>query len=342
MENDLGSICDTIRSLRDNLPHNVGVSVKLRIPPDYSSNSSSSSRGRKVLKERMYRMMDAGVDLLTIHGRTIHEKKTKIRQCNWDAISDAVSIATEYSGSKERIPIIANGGIEQYRDVLECLGVTEANGVMSSEALLENPGLFSAQHEHQQSLTPKEVFQQQIQYAHEYLDLCILFPPLPGSLGKKGGSFNVIRSHLFKILYRYLEEQPDLRTALADSRNMVTIQSARDLINEMEKRYNDVMDIEYERLKQQGFLDGDKLVAQGEKLLWVDLKSSKNDSSWYRRHREAIKSNRMKIRGAQGDDNSLSSLSDEEKKIAIRERINKLKKQKMEKKEEDQQQQQVA
>ena len=50
----------------------------------------------------------------------------------------------------------------------------------------------------------------------------------------------------------------------------------------------------------------------------------------------------VKIRRAQGNDNSFSSLSVEEKKIAICKRINKLKKQKMEKKKEDQQQQQVA
>lgn len=41
------------------------------------------------------------------------------------------------------VPVIANGGIEHMDDVLRCLEVTGAAAVMSSEAVLENPGLFS-------------------------------------------------------------------------------------------------------------------------------------------------------------------------------------------------------
>ena len=86
------------------------------------------------------------------------------------------------------------------------------------------------------------------------LDLCILFPPLPGSLGKKGGSFNVIRSHLFKILYRYLEEQPDLRTALAEPKKMTTVQKARELVYELERRYSNV---DNEKESENGEMKGD-------------------------------------------------------------------------------------
>lgn len=41
------------------------------------------------------------------------------------------------------VPVIANGGIENMDDVIRCLEVTGAAGVMSSEAILENPGLFT-------------------------------------------------------------------------------------------------------------------------------------------------------------------------------------------------------
>ena len=74
-----------------------------------------------------------------------------------------------------------------------------------------------------------------------------------------------------------------------------------------------------------------------EKIGWNDLKSSKKNSSWYRRHRDAIASNKMKIRGAKSRSNFMTA---EEKKIAIMERIRKLKAQKEEKQMKKEQQQQ--
>ena len=145
-------------------------------------------------------MMDCGVDLITIHGRTLHENKIKVRECNWNAIRDARNIVQEYYDAQEEqeddddndhadsgdegnmkkkkkkwiIPIIAIGGIEDYDNVLQCFETTKANAVISSEALLENPGLFNPHHHHnqqEQSLTPKEIFHQQIRYCQQYLDL---------------------------------------------------------------------------------------------------------------------------------------------------------------------------
>ncbi len=48
------------------------------------------------------------------------------------------------------IPVVANGGIETGADAERLLRETGADAVMSSEALLENPGLFDG------SLTPME------------------------------------------------------------------------------------------------------------------------------------------------------------------------------------------
>ena len=325
MENDFTSVCQTIEALKANLPSNVGVSIKMRIPPEYNMNLE---KGREILQQRIHAMMDSGIDLLTVHGRTLHENKTKVRECNWNSILDARSTIQEYQGrGRSTIPLLANGGIEYYHNILECLDHTKANGVMSSETLLENPSLFVCP----ATNTPQENFKRQMQYCHEYLDLCILFPPIPGSLGKKGGSFNVIRGHLFKMLYRYLEEQPDLRTMLGEPKRMTTVQSAKDLLYELERRYDDVIDMEYQRLKVES---GN--TQKGRTKSWVDLKSSHPDSSWYRRHRDAIANNKMKIRGAKADNDANSSLSAEEKKRIILERISKLKEQKLQKKKRQQ------
>jgi len=41
------------------------------------------------------------------------------------------------------LPIICNGGIESLEDVERCLEYTKCDGIMSSEAVYENPALFN-------------------------------------------------------------------------------------------------------------------------------------------------------------------------------------------------------
>ena len=90
------------------------------------------------------------------------------------------------------IPVFANGGIEHYDDVQKCLDYTGCDAVMSSEALLEYPALFSGKFVTQEQLT------------HEYLDLCEKYP-LEKSKDKK-----VIKKHLFQFLYAGLQNNTNL------------------------------------------------------------------------------------------------------------------------------------
>eukprot|EP00547_Thalassionema_nitzschioides_P002253 CAMPEP_0194215286 /NCGR_PEP_ID=MMETSP0156-20130528/16991_1 /TAXON_ID=33649 /ORGANISM="Thalassionema nitzschioides, Strain L26-B" /LENGTH=526 /DNA_ID=CAMNT_0038943767 /DNA_START=200 /DNA_END=1780 /DNA_ORIENTATION=- len=293
MEESVDNVCNIISAMRRVIPRNVGISVKMRIPENVGE-----SVGDAILKERVCKLIDAGVDLLTVHGRTLKENKTKVQECNWDAIAQVVDIARAHS-ENNNFPVIANGGIEYSSDVQRCLAHTGASAVMSSEALLENPGLFSVEEKCDLDLSPEQIFQRQMRYCHEYLDFCILYPPVPGSLGKAGGSFNCIRGHLFKILYRYLEEQPDLRSKMAELLSMTSIQDARDLLHEIEGRYS---------------------ASDWNSKTSVDTR----DSSWYRRHRDAKTSSRIRTRG-QTSESELSGLSIAEKKLVIQRRIKKLK-----------------
>ena len=201
--------------------------------------------------------------MITVHGRTRFENKVTTAAADWDSIRQATDIARAYSGDSN-YPIFSNGGIEFGSDIQKCLDVTKASGVMSSESLLEVPGLFCHHADEQMAsdTTAKDLLERHLGYAEMYLDFATVFPPLSGSLGIKGGSFNVIRSHLFKILHRYLEENPSLRSWLGNQ-DLNSIKQARNLITDLRRGYSN-LDEEQLRLKN----------------------SWEKNSSWYRRHRK--------------------------------------------------------
>jgi tRNA-dihydrouridine synthase len=129
---------------------------------------STLSQGLKVpvtCKTRIYRndfersvklcetLVQAGASMLTIHGRSREEKGNLVADCDWSMIA---RLKAHFG---DRIPIIANGGIESMDDVQKCLNETMADGVMTSEAILENPALFT------RNLNDREEFRTQIDLA---------------------------------------------------------------------------------------------------------------------------------------------------------------------------------
>jgi tRNA-dihydrouridine synthase len=128
---------------------------------------------------------DCGVSMLTVHGREIISNKTLIGAANWDIIRQVKQTV--------KIPVIANGGISSYTDALRCLEYTGADGIMSAEALLENPKLFS---EGGDRLFRTDFARAQIQTAKEYLELVEGYT--------QDVNLSVVRGHLFKMLNRFL------------------------------------------------------------------------------------------------------------------------------------------
>lgn len=289
---------DVLTRLRRTLPKEVGVTAKIRLPPT-QADAQEGKLGHEfrfvdpiTIEERVRRLIDCGVDLLTVHGRTRFENKVAVGPVHWEDIHTAVATAREYSGDVN-FPVFSNGGIEYFSDIQKCFDKTSCSGVMSSESLLENPGIFDEQN----IATGRDILDRQLQYAEMYLDYCTVFSPLPGSLGIKGGSFNVARSHVFKMLHRYLEEQHDLRSWLGNQ-ELCTIQQARALLCELRSRYST--------------LDEEQL----------QMKSSwKDDSSWYRRHRQSNAS----------DTESAEPMSIEERKKIAKLRIQALREQRLSK-----------
>ena len=284
-----------LSALREHLPREIGVTAKIRLPPtpdDHASgrlgNISETSLPQSI-DERIRRLVDSGVDLITVHGRTRFENKNTVGPADWDAVRRCADVARAHSGDRN-FPVVSNGGIEFGRDVARCLDETGADGVMVSEAILEDPTLFVDDGVGGGAgPPPRRLLDRQLRHASSYLDYATLLPPLPGSLGSKGGSFNVVRSHLFKFLHRYLEEETDLRTRLGDH-GLTTVAEAREIVSELEERY--------------AGLDDGELGTR---------RSSSGESSWYRRHRSGANK-------AGGDDDG-APMTVEERKERARARI---------------------
>jgi tRNA-dihydrouridine synthase len=97
------------------------------------------------------------------------------------------------------IPIICNGGIANIDDFWECLEVTGADGCMLSEAILEDPAIFSRGPSGQHPATDdepcnsREESMTMLEVAFEYLEFARLYPPR---------HLKIIRGHLFRYLFR--------------------------------------------------------------------------------------------------------------------------------------------
>eukprot|EP00521_Asterionellopsis_glacialis_P007040 CAMPEP_0195282264 /NCGR_PEP_ID=MMETSP0707-20130614/1214_1 /TAXON_ID=33640 /ORGANISM="Asterionellopsis glacialis, Strain CCMP134" /LENGTH=525 /DNA_ID=CAMNT_0040341221 /DNA_START=203 /DNA_END=1780 /DNA_ORIENTATION=- len=313
MEEDTTLVCTILKNLRQSLPEDVAVSAKIRIPLDHN-----------LVEQRVLQLIDTGINFLTVHGRTLKENKTLVGPCHTNLIQKAVQVAHTHTPN---FPVIANGGVESFADVARIQEETGASAIMSSESLLETPTLFEERSANiigppqQQgsditTVVAQQLLEHQLSIAREYLDWCVKYPPTPGSLGHMGGSFNVIRTHLFKMLHRYLKGEHSFRNRLADGTQMTSIVQAYQFLKDLEDHYQ-----------------------QNKELL---QSVSDVDSSWYRRHWGTTKSTVSSLSSSlllsenersihrRGDDyiqeqqQNQASLSLEERKKQARERIAKL------------------
>jgi tRNA-dihydrouridine synthase len=228
MEQDEDLVCNILSQLRLSLPTHVKVSAKIRLPLDGDD---------LVLKSRIAKLVDTGIDFLTIHGRTLKENKVTVGPCHFDTLRLAIDTARAI---RPDFPVIANGGIENHESIASVLRDTGACAVMSSEALLETPNLFTVPSIHE---NPRAVLNQQLMFARDYIALCAVHPPVAGSYSPDGGSFNVARGHLFKFLHRYIQMHDDLRLRMTDTMPW-NLKSAALLIDELECRYQSDADFD--------------------------------------------------------------------------------------------------
>ncbi|KAL8168285.1 hypothetical protein V2J09_009784 [Rumex salicifolius] len=192
-----------VKSLVQKLATNlrVPVSCKIRIFPDLQDTINYA----RMLEE-------AGCSLLAVHGRTRDQKDQNKIRADWTAIR-AVKDSV-------RIPVLANGNVRHMEDVQNCLEVTGAQGILSADALLENPALFSgfrtaewAKDADDDGGKVKDEGLDQAQLLVDYLKLCEKHP-VP---------WRMIRCHVHKMLNEWFRAQPQVREEL-NKQNKLTFE----------------------------------------------------------------------------------------------------------------------
>ena len=209
---------DTLLTLvRHLVPHlTVPLSVKVRLLP-----AAVSPRGEADVEAslQLYRkLVDAGVHMLTIHGRTRKHKGPLIAQADWAAIRRVV----EELG--DRIPILANGSVGNLQNVQDCLGATQADGVMSSEAILEFPALFATTDANHRTVG-------RLQLAREYMQLAKEYPP---NIQGQASGHKCVRMHIHRMMHADLQENEHFRKLVIDAEHW---QDLWDVLDEIEAHH---------------------------------------------------------------------------------------------------------
>lgn len=153
---------DTVLKIAGYLSNNLkcAFTCKIRLFPDLERTFELC----KNLEER-------GIKVLTVHGRTKEENKQFVKECNWDAIGKIKNLM--------HIPVIANGGLEEFEDIEACFKSTGCDAVMSAEKLLENPFFFSGKN-------------------HNIDDVALEYLNISKELNNE---IPYVRSHMFKFYY---------------------------------------------------------------------------------------------------------------------------------------------
>lgn len=103
---------------------NLGVPVSVKTRLGWGKDNE--------ILEFALKLENAGVDAITIHGRTKTQGYTG--EANWQRIAEVKKLL--------KIPVLANGDIKDSEDIKKCFEITGADGVMIGRGALGNPWIF--------------------------------------------------------------------------------------------------------------------------------------------------------------------------------------------------------
>jgi tRNA-dihydrouridine synthase len=174
-----------------------GVSCKIRLFTDLKRSYQLA----KNLEEN-------GIKVLTIHGRTREQNKDLTGLSNWQAIRKIKELIN--------VPIIANGGIEEFEDIQKCFDSTNCDAVMSAEKLLENPFLFSG------------MMYDIDETALEFIEIS----------RKLDSDISSCRAHLYKFYYQACQMEMSFNDKLMDAKTFDEFQEVGIEVKDFRKENN--------------------------------------------------------------------------------------------------------
>lgn len=198
---DADTVVSIVQACADQL--SIPITCKIRLQKDFA-----------VTLELVKRLEAAGASLITVHGRTRHENKLATQAAHWDKIARIKKEAT--------VPIIANGGMFDLADIRRCMAETGVDGVMLSEAILDNPGVFTnGKH------LPTGQQHNVVDMAWRYLEIAEAV----------GATWQQIQGHLVKMLYGGLAMHRDLQDRLCKGDGYFTFAGLKAIVQELGERY---------------------------------------------------------------------------------------------------------
>lgn len=117
-------LCGMVSAVKEKYGDKVRLETKIRIHDDWDQTVTLCRQ-----------LCDAGVDWITIHGRT------RITRSSTPVNLDAIKYITEKIGDTD-VPVIANGDCFNLKDFQDIAEYTGTDGIMAVRGLLDNPALF--------------------------------------------------------------------------------------------------------------------------------------------------------------------------------------------------------
>lgn len=115
-------VAEMVKEAKRRLGSKKSVSCKIRIHKDLDET-----------KRFIDIITDAGVDYITIHGRTRNQRSS----------TPPDFAAIKLLKAHARVPVLANGDVYSLKDAHSIASETGVDGVMAARGLLENPALFA-------------------------------------------------------------------------------------------------------------------------------------------------------------------------------------------------------